>query len=207
MSIYEVLYNVHCKVSIFLSKLLRKLNQNTNCFRVNSLENPTLSWFGLLLVLFLKLTWSSSQAAYRDNLCQTHKSYPGNICRRRKDTDRIEKAKAVPWMPSAPRIIWTWFGMVWTRWSSIFSKRPFCQVALFYSSLSSKDLVWQGIESIQSSKQQWRPVASLLSLFIFLESFAHTVYYCLYTVHCTVYTVQFAGEKQQPGVISICCMF
>ena len=38
-----------------------------------------------------------------------------------------------------------WLGVVWTRWSSVFLKHPFCQVSVFYSSFSSTNCLC-GIE-------------------------------------------------------------
>ena len=44
-----------------------------------------------------------------------------------------------------------WLGMVWTRWSTVFSKHPFRPVAFFYSSFSSKSSWWK----ISSAARNW----------------------------------------------------
>ena len=56
---------------------------------------------------------------------------------------------------------------MWTRWSSVFLKHPFCQASvlqfiLFF--IISRSVVWLGIEWILSPKQRQRPLPSLLSV-------------------------------------------
>ena len=60
-----------------------------------------------------------------------------------------------------------WFGAVWTRWSLILLTHPFCHWSFSSNHLSAKSVVRQGIEWIPSSKQQRRPLPSLLSVSMF----------------------------------------
>ena len=77
-----------------------------------------------------------------------------------------------------------WFGMVWTRWSFIFSQHPFHQLAfilfiLFFKIfLFRKFLIRQEIESMSSPKQQRRPLHSLRSLSFFFGFYDFSVTAC-----------------------------
>ena len=59
-----------------------------------------------------------------------------------------------------------WFGVVWTRWSFIFLKHPFCQasVLLFIFLIKNHPGAKSVVEWIPSPKQPRRPLSSLLSV-------------------------------------------
>ena len=65
------------------------------------------------------------------------------------------------------------FGIVWTRWSFIFSMHPFCLYSIhpfLQTHPRGKYLVRQRIESITFSKQQRRLLPSFLSLSFFYDT-------------------------------------
>ena len=78
-------------------------------------------------------------------------------------------------------LVGRWFGMVRTRWSSIFLKHPLREVAIILFILFFKYLVWQGTESIPSPDNS----DNLFLRFCLYPSYilvAHTILLLKYTV-------------------------